>query len=273
VGLGVAYAVVEEAFVTQSLFNADYLGLRLLDYGYVPALGVGAWWTVFVLTLHAVWSTAVPIALVEARTPAARRTPWLGPFGLTVTAAAFIAGCGVLWAVQEDPFTASPHQLAGSVLAVLLVAGLAMAAGRADRERDWAEPVAPGRSASGARAEAVPSPRVVGTLFLVLGSAFMGLALLVPVIPAALNVAGMLGIFAAGVLALRRWSPRSGWSAAHMLAVAAGLVLTYAWYGFVQVPSVGEIAPATDTAGNGVFAAGAVALLVVANRRVGGPRQ
>lgn len=55
---GLAYAVVEEAFVTQSLFNPNYLGLRLLDYGYVSELGISVWWTVFVLGIHTIWSTA-----------------------------------------------------------------------------------------------------------------------------------------------------------------------------------------------------------------------
>src|SRR5262245_33344813 len=37
--LGIAYAVLEEAFLTQSLFNPNYVGQRLLDYGYVAWLG------------------------------------------------------------------------------------------------------------------------------------------------------------------------------------------------------------------------------------------
>ena len=33
--LGLAYGIVEEAYVDMSLFNPNFLGLRLLDYGYV----------------------------------------------------------------------------------------------------------------------------------------------------------------------------------------------------------------------------------------------
>src|SRR4051794_30006274 len=61
--LGIAYGLVEEGFVTQSLFNPNYLHLRLLDFGYLPALGIGVPWTIFVLTIHTVWSIAVPIGL------------------------------------------------------------------------------------------------------------------------------------------------------------------------------------------------------------------
>src|SRR3954470_3691604 len=34
-----AYGLFEEGFVTQSLFNPNYLHLRLLDYGWLPSLG------------------------------------------------------------------------------------------------------------------------------------------------------------------------------------------------------------------------------------------
>jgi hypothetical protein len=101
--LGLAYAVIEEAFVTETLFNPDYLGLRLLDYGYISSLGIGAWWTVFVLAIHTIWSTSVPIALVESLTPEARRTPWLGNLGLAVTAILFVIGC-ILTFFGQLPF-------------------------------------------------------------------------------------------------------------------------------------------------------------------------
>lgn len=92
--LGLAYAVIEEGLLTQSLFDPDYVGLRLLDYGFIPALGIGAYWTVFVLAIHGVWSIAVPISIVEA---GSRRpdTPWLGKVGLTVSAVLFLLGGAV----------------------------------------------------------------------------------------------------------------------------------------------------------------------------------
>ena len=73
--LAFAYAVIEEAFTTQTLFNPDYLhlNLHLLQPAYIPALGIGGWWTIFVLTLHTVWSISVSIALVEALVPDRRR--------------------------------------------------------------------------------------------------------------------------------------------------------------------------------------------------------
>jgi hypothetical protein len=54
--LALAYGILEEAFMTQTLFNPNYLGmnLHLQDHAYIPAFGMGAWWTVFVLALHTV---------------------------------------------------------------------------------------------------------------------------------------------------------------------------------------------------------------------------
>jgi len=45
-----AYGIVEEAYKTQSLFNPNYpkLDLHLLQPAFIPALGIGAWWTVCV---------------------------------------------------------------------------------------------------------------------------------------------------------------------------------------------------------------------------------
>src|SRR5271154_6619819 len=68
--LGVAYAIIEEAFTTQSLFNPHYLGLHLLTHAWIPSLGISAWWTLFMLNIHPFWSIGVSIALAEGLYPA-----------------------------------------------------------------------------------------------------------------------------------------------------------------------------------------------------------
>ena len=262
-GIGVlclVYGLVEEAFVTQSLFNPNYVGLRLLDYGFIPGLGISAWWTVFVLSIHAVWSTAVPIALVESLTPDARTTPWLGPLGIAVTALLFVASCVLLFFFQQqEPFMASVPQFIGSAGVVALFSGVAIALrGRDPRPQP--------------STTAAPVPRVVGGATFLLGSAFMALAIIHDAIPAILNVAGMLALLAAGWGLLWRWSARAGWSQRHVFAAAGGLLLVYAWYSFVQVPSIPGSTPLADAIGNAVFACGALALLVFGWRRLGAER-
>src|ERR1700679_1217800 len=84
--LGAAYTLIGEGLVTQSLFNHDYLKMQmhLLDPAYIPALGIGGWWTLFMFNLHTFWSMGVSIALVEALFPAEAETPWLGLVGDSV---------------------------------------------------------------------------------------------------------------------------------------------------------------------------------------------
>lgn len=260
--LGLAYAVVEEAFVTQSLFNPDYVGLRLLDFGYLPSLGIGAWWTVFVLALHTIWSTAVPIALVESLASRSRRTPWLGPAGLTVTAVVFIAGC-VATAKFQPPaeIGASTLQLVSSAVIVAVLIVLAVVAGRRRPAKDATSTVRPASARS-------LSPALPGAVALIGSSAFMVLAIVHSAIPAAANVAAMLFSLSSVAVMTFRWSSRADWTEQHRLAVAGGFLLTYAWYCFVQVPSVGDTSPAVNWIGDVVFSAGAVALLATAFIRV-----
>src|SRR3954468_19072547 len=51
--LALSYGVLEEGIIMQSLFNPNFLGLNqhLLQPAYITTLGMGAWWTLFVLTL------------------------------------------------------------------------------------------------------------------------------------------------------------------------------------------------------------------------------
>ena len=113
-----------------------------------------------------------------------------------------------------------------------------------------------------------PAVQVVGGVAFVLGSAFMALAIVHDLIPAVLNVAGMLGLLVAGSLLIWNWSRRPGWSELHEFAVAAGLLLVYVWYGFVQVPSVPGTSPTVDTVGNVILGIGAIILLLIGWRRL-----
>jgi hypothetical protein len=124
--LGIAYGFVEEGFITQSLFNPNYLHLRLLDFGYVPALGTGLPWLVFVVTIHAVWSIAVPIGFAEALFPGRRDESWLGAIGIGILSLLFLAGAAAvaMFTYKSLPFIASPGQFigTGAIVALLIVA-------------------------------------------------------------------------------------------------------------------------------------------------------
>jgi hypothetical protein len=251
--LGLAYGVLEEGLATQSLFNPDYLRLQmhLLEPAHVAALGMGAWWTVFVLTLHVVWSVGVSIALVEALSRDQPRAPWLGGIGLAVAGLLFVLGAlaTARFTLAGDPFVASVPQLAGTVVAAALLVAAAFAWPR------WRE---------GRNAGSVPSPWLVGATGLLAGSVFL-------VIPPAWGwwaVAAYVALFAGVAAAAAAWSRRAAWGRLHELALAGGAALAYAWHAFLQHPVVGAQGTILRV-GNVTFALGLLALLAFGARRVG----
>ena len=247
--LGTAYGLLEEGLVTQSLFNPDYAGIRLLDPAFVPALGIGGSWTVFVLMLHAVWSTTVPILLVEACVPDRRTRPWLGTPGLVVTTVLFVLGAVATGAQQRGtyPFTASTAQLLTSAALAVALVVLAVQLPRLTGDL-------PGR---------VPPPWLPAAGVLVLGVLFMRSALG----DGWTNVALTLALDALVAGALVRWSRRAVWTPLHTLAVAAGAVAVYAVQTFMK-PTMIPTPPAIDLLSDAVFTAVAFAIVVVGVTRL-----
>jgi hypothetical protein len=265
--LAVAYGIIEEAFTTQTLFNPNYmhLNLHLLDSAYIPALGISAWWTIFVLALHTVWSISTPIALVEAAVPRHASKPWLGNWGPGVTAVLYLSGAVASTAIgfRTDHFIASPAQLATSaVIVILLVAGAFLRYQPTSAAIEPSSPT-PSDSTSSSAAQSVPSPWLFFAIALAAGSAIL-------VVPkawgwwAATIILGLeLGI-AALVLVLSR---RASWRPAHKLALAAGAALSYAWHAFIQAPVLGGTGLDVRI-GNALFALGAVLLIFFAASRL-----
>jgi hypothetical protein len=189
--------------------------------------------------------------LVEAvsRRP---RQPWLGGKGFVVTCVIFAFGVVVTTAIQlsQDSFVASPAQFTGAGLVFFFLIGLAARLGVEPATR------VPGK---------VPAVWLAGLISLLVTSAFM--------LAGDLDLPGwpLAGIYvvgwAASIWLVHSWSRRQGWSRQHVLALASGALLTYAWHAFPQ-SSLGDAAHRADLAGNVLFAVLALVLLVVAWRRV-----
>lgn len=251
--LAFAYSILEEAFTTQTLFNPNYLhlNLHLLAPAYIPALGIGVWWTIFVLTLHTVWSISTSIALAEALVPDRATTPWLGWLGLTITGVLFALGAVVSTKIEikQDHFIATTGQFVVSALAciVVIVAAFVLPRRAPTRSEGW-----------------VASPWLVGAGALAAGSIFL-------VVPNSWGwgaVALYLFLDSAVIAAVFVLSHRTSWDARHRLALAAGAALAYAWHAFIQTPAVGGAhSLRTVRIGNAIFAAALLVLLTIAARR------
>jgi hypothetical protein len=219
--LAFAYAVLEEAFTTQTLFNPNYLqlNLHLLDHAYIPALGIGAWWTVFVLSLHTVWSISTSIALIEASVPDRATTPWLHWPGLTVDAILFAlaAVASTRFEIHHDHFLATRTQFSVSALVVVLAVITAS--------------LLPARK-SGTGQSPAPDPLALGVLALIAASFF----LIVPPTFGWAAVAIYLALDLVVIVSVTALSHRSGWDGRHRLALAAGAALAYGWHAFLTTP-------------------------------------
>jgi hypothetical protein len=249
--LGAAYTLIEEGFATQSLFNPDYLRMHmhLLDHAYIPALGMGAWWTVFMLNLHTFWSMGVSIALVEALMPAQAETPWMGWVGDSVVAVLFVFGlvANARYTVKQDPFVASHAQLLSAAVVCVVLVGLA-----------FLLPIRGGR----ADERAVPNPWITGGGAWVLG---MGV-LLAPPMWGWGAVCALLGIDVCFLGLVWVLSRREGWTALHTLSVGAGGALAYGLHAFIENPVAGGTGMLARV-GNAIFLAGAVGLIVAGVKR------
>ena len=252
--LGMAYALVEEAYTTQSLFNPNYLRLNLglLAPAYIPSLGIGAWWTLWMLMVHGIWSISTPIALIEACVPDRARTPWLGRPGLIVVVLLFLFGATstTVMGYRQDHFLASTGQFAGAAAAIVVLVALAF---RMPVFRRYA-----------ARRLA-PSAWMLGGIALALASA----ALLVPMQWGWGAVAALLALDAAMLVVVWLWGRIGALTLAHQLALGAGAALAYGWHSFLQRPAVGTL-DASVRVGNAVFLAGAVGLIWFAAKRLSG---
>jgi hypothetical protein len=222
--LGVAFALVAEGLTTQSLFNPDYLRrhLHLLSLAWIPALGVGGWWTLFMLNLHTFWSMGVSIALAEALFPAQAERPWLGAVGDCVVAAVFLLGSVVsfLLGFKQHQFVATPGQLLGAAgLSVLLiVAAFLIPVRNTRREGGW-----------------TPLPWMTGAVAFVLGMGVLN----TPPRWRWGAVAAMLAIDIAFLLLVAWLASFSGWKAIHTLSLAAGGALSYGIHALSQKPLLG----------------------------------
>jgi len=231
--LATAYGLIEEGFVTQSLFNPNYLHLRLLDFGYVSWLGTGLPWLVYVISIHVIWSMSVPIGMTEVLFKNKRDQSWLGPVGIVVFSLLFLAGAALVagFTYKSLPFMASPAQFAvtGLAVAALIVAAFLMP--------------------KSGRASARPAPHPVVLFVAALGG---GSTLILVEHLAAQTwrwpwgacLAALLLIEAGFIAFMLRFTHGRAWSDVQRCALMSGGLLVYGWSGFltdVELHGAGDL--------------------------------
>lgn len=246
--LGAAYGVIEAGMVDQALFNPSFQGHEFHTATIIPGLGTSAHYAITFIAGHAIWSIALPVAIVEMLTPSARTAPWLNRAGLLATGAFYVFGCVLVYLAisAEEQFAAAPGQLLAAALVAIALIGLALLmTNRPEaREAGW-----------------IPSAPALGWLsFAALGAFFVR--------PESWFGVGMgIAVLAALSVALLHWSRHRAWSIRHEFAVVAGALPIYAMAGFILTAT---IRPDEVSAwiGNAVFASVAILLLIVTGRVV-----
>jgi len=251
--LGAAYALIEEGFLTQSLFNPDYLRLHLhlLEHGWIPGLGIGAWWTVFMLNLHTFWSIGVSIALVEGLFPTRAKSPWLGPIGEFIVALLFLLGALAMrnYTLRTEHFNAFLAQAAVTALVCLPLIALAFLFPRTQPKAVQLSPAL--------------SPWLTGAAAFVLGMAIL-------ITPPSWNwgaAAALLAIDTIFLASVAILSSNPGWTALHTFSLGAGGALAYGVHAFFQPPISGGSRTLALT-GNTLFLALALAVIAIGVRRI-----
>lgn len=224
VAFGAAYGVVEEGIADMSLFNPNFLGYRLLDYGYIESLGMGSFLTTMIISLHTVWSICVPIGLVELIFYKRRTVPWLKKRGLILTAILYIAGITQVHLYFAKDFTAQPFQYGIAVVLSLLFTAIGF----------YLKPITEEKVSSGT----TKSPWIFFAIsfsctsitFLLWMFGYTPLQL-----PAIVSVLIIIAMDFASLVYIFSSARKEGWSNLHRLALVSGPIITYSWVSFPKL--------------------------------------
>jgi len=275
--LSLAYALIMEGFTNQTLFNPNYAGQRLLDYGFIPALGTSFDFAVYVLTLHVVWSIGSSVALVEGLAGARWCEPWLRLPGSVATAVLAVLGCAATasFTLRTFHFVASPAQFGAVAILVLLAIVTAFAGFRRNPHDRSGTASADTRDQGEGANRRAPSFWLVLLVALVLSSAFQRWFAYAPghSVRPGLALAGLLGLELAAVALFAVWSRRVGWGATHALAASLGAIVTYGWISLRRLvvaggTSLGVPTTTVDVVGQATLLVVMLALGVLAWRKL-----
>lgn len=237
-----ALGVAQACLIDQSLFSADYGGYEGWEENreptLIPALGFSGYNAYSFLIGHLMFSFAAPVALAESWAPRRARSAWLGPFGIVLTAVAYLGAAAVI-VTDPESRSGSPGQLLGAVGVVCALVAAAVLVGR--------------RTHAGARRGTVPGGGVPLWPVVVVAVVAAMVPNLLPVTWAGAVVA--CAVTAGFGVALALVSRRRGLGVRHVAAVGLGLLLARGLLAFTYFPLAGEVSAAAKYSHNAVMLA------------------
>lgn len=227
--LAVGYELLEDGIGLQALTSPHLYGAA--DWG-ARILGFNLPYWFANTAYHAVFTVAVPIALTQMLFPSHRRRPYVGRFGLAVTAVVMVLGVLVLRVSvppSEDPGYQAPMPFVlGCVALIVAISVLALTAvPRSAPQRIDADVPQPAALALASGVATLVFFALVFPMFGARQPAFTsGLFVLVPLALALIGIA-------IGYRYLTRLSHSSGWSERHALALIGGALVAHSFGGMV----------------------------------------
>lgn len=221
--LGSAYGFIEEGLALQSLFNpslyhASAWGAR--------GFGMNGVYTESAIFIHAIWSAAIPILIVDLVFPDLSASPYLGRISTALTAVWYIVGVFLLALLTRfsiAPGYWAPPALLGAVTAAALALILVALVTPRRNSRQQESP------------RTAPGPLVVFMIISIAGFIWhSSLALLWRVKPdfaqwplCLIPMLAAIAILFSTFGLLRRWGKAVNWSNGHRLAVASGATIAH----------------------------------------------
>ncbi|WP_117212955.1 hypothetical protein [Allorhizocola rhizosphaerae] len=189
---------------------------------FIAPLGFSATNALNFVAGHVIYSFCAPIAVAEAWRPQAARTPWLGPAGIAVAAAAYVLAA-VLIVSDPESHSGSAAQVAGSLVVGGLCAGAAVILRRRRRDQDR------------------PRTRHAPALWATVAASFVVFLAAEMVPPETwVGVGITTAVFIAGTVLLAHVSRSCDWGVRHTAAVAIGALLSRGTLAFTYYPLIGQ---------------------------------
>jgi hypothetical protein len=266
--LGIAYAIAEECIILQTSVSPPFQHLLFgsaPNQNYLGAFGVNWAYLLWALGYESIWAILLPINITELIFPDRREEPWIGRWGLVITAIVFLVPSYGIWYTFTQtgiaPGLAYEAPLSLILISLSIIVALVVFALVGLR---------PHRSEKNVL-RSVPRPWMVGVTAFLLSLPWFSLAILPYIVPSTIPtpISIMIGLIwaASAFLLFKRWSSSARWQDAHRLALSMGALMASMLAGFLINDAV--LSP-FDLAGKVVVNVIAVVLLASlarANRR------